>query len=116
MQVTDHLRVAHYHAQAPACHVVGLRQRIEFHRHVLCARNLQNAGGFVVVEADVHVGGVVGDDDLMFAGKFNRFLKEFEGGDRAGGVVGIIEPEQFRAPGDIRQGWRPGPAGKRVLL
>ncbi len=53
------LRVAQAEAHAPAGHVVALRHREDLDGHFLGAIHLQNAGGFVAVEAQVGVGEIV---------------------------------------------------------
>lgn len=64
--------------------------------------NLEDAWGWLV-EVGFVVGGIAGDDEVVGLGEFDGLVVEVEGGDGAGGVVGVVEVEEFGAAADV--GW-----------
>ncbi len=87
--------VADSHPQAPASHIIGLGERIQFDGDFLGAWNLQEAGSSIALKTDLQVGRIMQQGQSMSAGKFDSSLKELDVGDRTGRVVGIIEPQYF---------------------
>ena len=52
----------------------------------------------VSVEGHVGVAGVVQHGEVMLLGELNDLLEVANVGDRAGGVVGVVEPDHLGAP------------------
>jgi hypothetical protein len=71
-------RVAHHEADAPSGHGERLGQGVELDGHVLGPGHLQNRRWLVPVEADVGVGEVVHEHDLVLAGECHQPLHEGE--------------------------------------
>ena len=77
-QRADHLGVAQAEADAPARHVVALRQREDLDGDFLGALHLQNAGRPVAVEAQVGVGEIVHHHGAVMARQADDLLEEIE--------------------------------------
>ena len=92
----DHLAVADREADAPARHVVALREREELDADVLGARHLQEARRLVAVEAEVGVGEVVHHQHVVLARELDDALEEGEVDDLGGRVVREVEDQQLR--------------------
>ena len=93
----DHLRVAGDEAGAPARHVPALREREDLDADLLRARRLEEARRAVAVEAELGVGVVVDDDQVVRARELDRALEVAGLDDGAGRVVRVVEEEQVRA-------------------
>ena len=72
----DEHRVADHEADAPAGHVVALRQSEELDGDVFGAGNLEDAGRLVAVEGDVGVGEVVDEIEAVLAGELDEAREE----------------------------------------
>ena len=72
----DELLVADHESDAPAGHVVALRQREELDRDIFGAGNLHDAGRLVAVEGDVGVGEVLDEIEAVLAGKLDEAREE----------------------------------------
>ena len=109
----DEEGVAGDEAAAPAGHVEGFAEGMEFDADFLGAGNGEEAEGFSFKE-EGGVGGVVDDDELVLFGEFDNLGEEFGCGDGAGGVVGVVEDEDF---GFLENGWRNGmQVGQEVVF
>lgn len=98
---------------APAGHVEGLAEGMEFESDFFGAGNGEEAKGFSFKDKG-GVGGVVDDDELVLFGEFDGLGKEFCCGDSAGGVVGVVEDEDF---GFLEHGWWNGAqVGQEVVF
>src|SRR6266704_53797 len=95
-QRSDHLAVAETKSDAPACHVEALRHGVDLHGDFLRARNLQNAGRLVAVEAEVGVGEVVHDHRLVFARQLHDLAEEIEVDAHRGRIVREGDQNQLR--------------------
>lgn len=100
----DEEGVAGDKAAAPAGHVEGFAEGVKFETDFFGAGNGEEAKGFSF-EKKGGVGGVVDDDELVLFGELDGLGKEFGCGDGAGGVVGVVEDEDF---GFLENGWRNG--------
>src|SRR4029077_9541736 len=70
--------VADDEADAPAGRREGRGRRVEPHRDVLGARDLEDGGRLVAVEAEIRVGEVVDDEDLVPSREGDDALHELE--------------------------------------
>ena len=86
----------------PAGHVEGLGEGVELDPHLAPAGQLEEAGR-PIAEVDLGVGGIVADDDVVPGGEADRLREERARRDRRRGVVRVVEPEELRAPGDVRR-------------
>jgi hypothetical protein len=68
----DEHRVADHEADAPAGHVVTLRQGEELDGDIFGAGNLEDAGRLVAVEGDVGVGQILDEVEAVFAWPVRR--------------------------------------------
>ena len=80
---------------APAGHVVRLRQRVEFDPHVLCAIDFHEARRGLAVVENLRIGCVVADDDLVLLGKIHHLLKVVLAHDDRCRVVRRIQEHQL---------------------
>jgi hypothetical protein len=81
----------------------GLGEGVELHPHLAGAGGLEEAHRPVAVEGHLAVGAVVADSHVVAAGERHHPLEEVELGDGAGGVVGVVEPEQLRPTRHVRR-------------
>ena len=69
-------RVADHESDAPAGHVVALREGEELDGDVFGAGDLEDAGRLVAVEGDVGVGEVVDEVEAVLAGQLDEAGEE----------------------------------------
>ena len=93
----DEHGVADHESDAPAGHVVALRQREELDGDVFCAGDFKHAGRLVAVEGDVGVGEVVDEMEAVFAGQFDEAGEEGQFDALGGGVGGEVDDERLGA-------------------
>ena len=74
----DQALVAAHEAHAPARHAVALGQAEELHPHVFGARDLEEAGGLVVVEDQVGVGEIVDHQHVVRLANCHDALEKFQ--------------------------------------
>ena len=86
----DEEGVAGDKAAAPAGHVEGFAEGVEFEADFFGAGDGEEAQGFSF-KKESGVGGVVYDDELVLFGELDGLGEEFGCGDGAGGVVGVVE-------------------------
>lgn len=109
----DEEGVAGDEAAAPAGHVEGFAEGVEFEADFFGAGNGKEAKWFSFKE-EGGVGGVVDDDESVLFGEFDNLGEEFGCGDGAGGVVGVVEDEDF---GFLEHGWWNGmQVGQEVVF
>src|SRR5229473_5090555 len=97
---SDQVGAPAHPADAPARHVVGLRERVELETDLLCALDLEQAQWPVAVERDLRIRRVVAEHDAVTAAEFDRALEELTRGHGSCRIVRIVEPHQPRALGD----------------
>src|SRR3569623_215952 len=90
------LVVAAHEADAPARHVVALRQCEEFHREILRARHLQYRRRFITVEHDVGIGDVVHDPYAVLSRNGHGALEKLELDALGGGIARKIQHQHLR--------------------
>src|SRR5260370_26450635 len=89
---SDQVGAPTHPADAPARHVVGLRERVELETDLLSALDLEQAQRPVAVERDLRIGRVVAEDDAVTAAEFDRALEELTLGHGSPGNVPVVEP------------------------
>ena len=102
----DQLAVADHEADAPAGHVVALREREELDRDVFRAGNLHDRRRAVAVEDEIGVGEIVEEIDLLRAAEGDDALKESRVDDLRRGVRREVEQQHLR----------PRPHGGQLVL
>ena len=93
----DQLLVADHEADAPAGHVVGLREREELDGDIFGAGNLKDAGRLVAVEGDVGVGEVLDEPEAVLAGERDEAREERQLDALCGRVRREVDDERLGA-------------------
>src|SRR5205085_2133877 len=106
---------------APAGHVVRLGQRVEFDRDVTRAVDLEDARRHVAVERHLGVRVVEYEQDVELATFLDDALEIVTRRDRGGGIVGIVEIQDFCASQNVggnvvEVDEKVGPWTQRVLV
>jgi hypothetical protein len=109
----DGLGVAADPADAPAGHVEGFGEGVEFEGDVFGAGDLEDGEG-AAFEDEGGVGGVVDDEEVVLAGEGDGVFEEGKGGGGAGGVVGVVEDEDFGVLEEV--GGDGGEVGEEIIL
>ena len=94
--------VADHESDAPAGHVVALRQGEELDGDVFGAGDLEDAGRLVSVEAEVGVGEVVDEVESVLAGERDEAREEGQVDALRGGVRREVDDEGLGARGHAR--------------
>ena len=109
----DEEGIAGDESAAPAGHVEGFAEGMEFEADFFGAGDGEEAQGFSFKE-EGGVGGVVDDDELALFCEFDGLGEEFGCGNGAGGVIGVVEDKDF---GFLEHGWWNGAqVGQEVVF
>lgn len=73
---------------------------MELDRAFAGAIGLKHARRAIAVEGDFGVGAIVRKNNIVLEAESDRILEERQLDGRAGGIVRIVEPKYFGAPGD----------------
>ena len=95
-QSCEDLFVSDGKPDAPAGHVVRLRQRVELDPYVLRAIDFHEARRGLAVVENLRICCIVADDDLVFLGEFHHSLKVVLAHDDRRRVVRRIQEHQLR--------------------
>ena len=98
------LGIADHEADAPAGHVVGLRQREELDGDVLRAGDLHDGGRLVTVKGDVGVGEVVHEPDTELFAQGDQSLQKWKVDALRGGIGGEVDDEELGPRSHARYG------------
>ncbi len=87
----DRIGVAGGERDTPAGHVVALGAAEQLDGHVLGTRSLKQTDGLVAVEADLGVGVVVDEEQVVLLGERDSLVEVLRRGRCRGGVVGVAQ-------------------------
>ena len=95
-QCANQIAVADHEADAPAGHVVALRERKELDGDIFRAGNLHHGGRAVAIEDEIGIGEVVEEIDLLGAAEGNDALEKCTIDGLGGGIRREVEQQHLR--------------------